>query len=76
MELNFEKVKVLIVDDDENFGFALKTLLKSKGLEIESFTNPKEALENLKSNHFDMILLDYYMPEMTGEQFLTRVKRI
>ena len=74
MELNFEKIKVLLVDDDENFGFALKTLLKSKGLEIESLTNPEEALENLKNNHFDMILLDYYMPQMTGEQFLTKLR--
>lgn len=74
MELNFEKVKVLLVDDDENFAFALKALLKSKGLEIESFSNPEEALEFLKDNKFDMILLDYYMPQMTGEQFLTQLR--
>lgn len=74
MELNFEKVKVLLVDDDENFAFALKALLKAKGLEIESFSNPEEALEFLKNNKFDMILLDYYMPQMTGEQFLTQLR--
>ena len=74
MELNFEKVKVLLVDDDENFAFALKALLKAKGLEIESFSNPEEALEFLKNNKFDMILLDYYMPQMTGEQFLTKLR--
>lgn len=74
MELNFEKVKVLLVDDDENFAFALKALLKSKGLEIESYSNPEEALNVLKTNKFDMILLDYYMPQMTGEQFLTQLR--
>lgn len=30
MELNFKNTKVLLVDDDENYGFALKTLLGSK----------------------------------------------
>lgn len=74
MELNFEKVKVLLVDDDENFAFALKALLRAKGLDIESFSNPEEALEFLKNNKYDMILLDYYMPQMTGEQFLTQLR--
>lgn len=75
MELNFEKVKVLLVDDDVNFAFAMKSLLKSKGLEITSMTNPKEALDYLKNNSVNMILLDYYMPEMTGEQFLTELRK-
>ncbi len=74
MELNFKNTKVLLVDDDENYGFALKTLLGSKGLEINSFTNPEEALGYLKSNDTDIILLDYYMPEMTGEEFLKRFR--
>ena len=74
MELNFKNTKVLLVDDDENYGFALKTLLGSKGLEIKSFTNPEEALGYLRSNDTDIILLDYYMPEMTGEEFLKRFR--
>lgn len=74
MELNFKNTKVLLVDDDENYGFALKTLLGSKGLEIKSFTNPEKALDYLKSNVTDIILLDYYMPEMTGEEFLKRFR--
>lgn len=74
MELNFEKVKVLLVDDDENFAFALKALLKSKGLEIESLSNPEDALKILKNKKFDIILLDYYMPKMTGEEFLTKLR--
>lgn len=74
MELNFKSAKILLVDDDENYGFALKTLLGSKGLEINSFTNPKEALAYLRSNDTDIILLDYYMPEMTGEEFLKKFR--
>ena len=74
MELNFKNTKVLLVDDDENYGFALKTLLGSKGLEINSFTNPEEALNYLKSNDTDIILLDYYMPQMTGEEFLKKFR--
>lgn len=72
MELN--KIKVLLVDDDDNFGFALKTLLNSKGLNIDSYTNPEEALEFLRQEKVDIILLDYYMPQMTGEQFLKKLR--
>lgn len=74
MELNFSKTKVLLVDDDENYGFALKTLLGSKGLNINSYTNPEEALEFLKREKVDIILLDYYMPQMTGEEFLRNLR--
>lgn len=74
MELNFDKTKVLLIDDDENYGFALKTLLGTKGLQINSFTNPQEGLEYLKNEKVDMILLDYYMPQMTGEEFLRKLR--
>lgn len=74
MELNFEVAKILLVDDDENYSFALKTLLGAKGLNINSYTNPEEALEYLKTNDIDIILLDYYMPEMTGAEFLRKFR--
>lgn len=75
MELNFKETNVLLIDDDENYGFALKTLLGAKGLNISSFTNPEEALEYLQTNKVDIILLDYYMPEMTGEEFLKKFRQ-
>lgn len=74
MELNFKETKILLVDDDKNYGFALKTLLGAKGLDIKNFINPEEALEYLKTNKVDVILLDYYMPEMTGEEFLKKFR--
>lgn len=74
MELNLKETKVLLIDDDENYGFALKTLLASKGLDINCFTNPEEALVFLKTKSVDIILLDYYMPQMTGEEFLRKFR--
>lgn len=74
MDLNFDGVKVLLVDDDNNFTFAMKMLLGTHGLEIESMSNPVEALEYLKGNKVNIILLDYYMPEMTGEEFLKNLR--
>lgn len=75
MELNFKETNVLLIDDDENYGFALKTLLGAKGLNISSFTNPEEALEYLQTSKVDIILLDYYMTEMTGEEFLKKFRQ-
>ena len=49
MDLSFEGMKVLLVDDDENFAFAMKMLLGTHGLEIQSKTNPIEALEYLEN---------------------------
>lgn len=74
MEQDFEKIKVLLIDDDENFAFAMKLLLANKGLNIQYLSNPEDALEYLKNNKVNIILLDYYMPEMTGEEFLKKLR--
>lgn len=74
MGLDFGEIKALLVDDDENFAFAMKMLLGNKGLNIQSISDPKKALEFLKENKVNIILLDYYMPEMTGEEFLKKLR--
>jgi CheY-like chemotaxis protein len=67
---NCESFKVIMIDDDPSFGEVSKAVLGSQCFKVTQFENPVEALEHLKTNKYDLVLLDYFMPEMTGEEFI------
>jgi CheY-like chemotaxis protein len=67
-------MKVLIIDDDNRNIFALKTALKSRGVEALGCLNPLEGLGLLdRGIEFDVVLLDMMMPEFDGFQFLDHI---
>ena len=72
--LTNNNVKVLIVDDDESYLTIFKMALQNEGINADSISNPVEALGVLKSNKYDLILLDFFMPEMTGEAFVEQFR--
>lgn len=58
--------KVLICDDQPDIVNALKIYLKPEGYELLTATNGKEALELVKNQRVDLILMDIMMPVMDG----------
>ena len=67
---------ILIVDDEFVTVKMIEDILENANYKTATFTSVLEALESLQRNHFDLILSDYYMPEMNGEEFMQRVKEI
>ncbi len=61
--------KILLVDDEPNVLNALRRELKEY-FEIETFSNPVEALERCRNTQFDLVVADYKMPELNGLEFL------
>lgn len=72
--IDVSRYKVLLVDDDFAYTMGQEIFLADKGINIKSINNPVEALEYLKQNKFDVILLDFFMPQMTGEDFLRELR--
>ena len=65
------KYKLLLVDDEpDNLALMYRTLRHD--YDLVKTTSPVEALEILKTDHFDAILSDHKMPEMDGVEFLKR----
>lgn len=68
--------KIYLVDDREITNLMHLVLIRQLGMEdkVKSFTNPEEALDDLRSEATKMepilVLLDINMPEMTGFEFL------
>ncbi|MEP5341402.1 MAG: response regulator [Algibacter sp.] len=66
--------KILLVDDHEPMRLYLKEVLKKYS--ITQAENGKEALDILKKdNNFDLIITDYMMPVMDGEEFVKQLKQ-
>jgi len=65
---------LLLVDDDADIGAALNRLLRQEGYKILCARSGMEGLELLARNEVQVVVSDQRMPEMTGVEFLGRVK--
>ena len=59
-------LRILAAEDNMTNQFVLKAILGQKGLEATFVENGKLALEAVKANDYDVILMDLHMPEMDG----------
>ena len=67
--------KILIVEDEEVLIRALKDNLESEGCAVETATNGDEAMERIRKQRPNLILLDLLMPKRDGFYVLEEVKK-
>ena len=65
--------KILIVDDDRTTLYVLQNLLNSAGYSTSVAKDGIEALEALRAEPFDLLLLDVWMPRMNGLELLAKL---
>jgi DNA-binding response OmpR family regulator len=70
------KKRILIIDDEDDINLALKVVLDNDGFEVTTFNDPLEALRNLKTNLYDLVLLDIRMPTMDGLSVYQRIRKL
>lgn len=61
-----QKGRILVVEDVALNQLLMRTLLEDFGYELDIAGNGKVAVERLKKDHFDLVLMDLQMPEMNG----------
>ena len=66
--------RILVVDDEPRIRDACKLVLEECGYEVSLASTGAQALEKIPADHFDIVLLDLMMPEMSGFEVLARVK--
>ncbi len=71
-----EKLKILVVDDNEEFCRNVTDILELKGYEVVSTYDGFKGLEAVKENGFDLVLMDVKMPVMNGVETYKKVKEI
>ncbi|MDD3239578.1 MAG: response regulator transcription factor [Lachnospira sp.] len=66
--------KVLVVDDEKLIVKGLKFSLEQDGMEVECAYDGEEALEAVKNNEYDMVLLDIMLPKLDGMQVCQMIR--
>jgi CheY-like chemotaxis protein len=69
------KIKVLMVDDEEQFRETTKKVLNKKGFETILAASGEEAIDRLKDNP-DVVILDIKMPGIDGHEALRQIKKL
>ena len=67
--------KILIVDDERDILTSVKELVEDIGYKAKTASNGKKALEMLKLEKYDLVLLDMLMPEMSGREVLEKIRK-
>ena len=67
-------MRILIADDEKSFVEPLSDRLIQKGNQVESAYDGLSALRLIKTNRYDIILLDHNMPELTGLELVKYIR--
>mgnify|MGYP001608543583 FL=1 len=67
-------LRVLIVDDEDPFRLAVEMALKLDGYAAKSYSSPEIAIDALKEESYDVMIVDFYMPGMNGIEFMLWMK--
>lgn len=76
---DLEKVpsrKILVIDDEERVRDVLGGILKNEGHRVTLAEIGRKGLNEFKKTHFDLVLTDLGMPEMSGWELAKRIKEI
>ena len=66
--------KIIAVDDEPGVLDTLKVFLTKAGYTFVGITNPMEAIERVKIEHFDLMLLDFIMTPVHGDQVVESIR--
>jgi CheY-like chemotaxis protein len=72
------RLRVLAIDDNEEFRNLITELLEPFGIEVHAVANPVKALEQFtnEKDDFQLVLLDYYMPQLDGAKTFEWLKKL
>lgn len=67
--------KIMVVDDEQGIVDSLSIFLKRSGYDFTGLTNPLEAIETIKAEHFDMLILDFMMDPIHGDEVVEEIRK-
>ena len=72
-----DKKKILVIDDEKDFGKMIKLCLEKYGLySVDTSFAAEEGIKKIAQSRYDLIILDVLMPKMEGHEALKRIKAI
>ena len=71
-----EKLKILVVDDNEDFCQNVKDVLELKGYQVQTASDGFKALDIVKQNGINLVLMDIKMPVLNGVESFKKIKEV
>lgn len=67
---------ILLAEDEAVLRMLIGDTLEDEGHSLDVACDGEEALQKIERNHYDLIILDYMMPKVTGLDVLTQIKQM
>lgn len=67
--------KIIAVDDEEGIVDSLSVFLKRSGYDLTGVTDPMEAIELVRNEHFDLMILDFIMTPIHGDKVVEEIRK-
>lgn len=71
-----DEIKILIVDDEENILTIFRLVLENKGYRVDIASTAEEALVKVRSQKYNLCLLDLNLPDMHGTELVRQIHLI
>ncbi len=72
--LNGDAMKIMFLEDNREFASGIVATLQAEGHEVHHFVSGRECLKALNQDQFDVALLDWEVPDMSGTEVLAHLK--
>jgi DNA-binding response OmpR family regulator len=69
-----EDIKIILAEDNDMLRKSLNFFLEQKGFKVDQFANGLEALDSIKVNNYDLILMDINIPGISGMEITQFVR--
>ncbi len=76
MKIKKNKIKILIVDDEDDITSSFKRILEIHGFEVDAYNDSVSALSKFRANYYDIALFDIKMPYIDGFDLYKKIKEI
>ena len=75
-DLKFKNVRILLVDDNELNNYIMEQIFNRLGIQVDIAFSGEEAIALYNDNNYDIVFMDYLMPEMSGVQTAECIRKI
>src|SRR3989339_536811 len=73
--ISYKNVTLLLVDDDKELLESNALRLKDLGFKVICAENGREAIKIIETQHIDIVIIDYFMPDLTGEDTIREIRK-
>lgn len=70
-----QSLRILLIDDNRHGLIARRSVLEQQGHTVTTATNGQDGVERFQEEIFDLVVTDYRMPGMTGQQVIKKIRQ-